>query len=147
MRYWLWVYFSFEGRIGRRTWWGAISLLGLIHAGVVTAAISIVPHEGIWRQGHKIALYILSALSIYNSLALNVKRFHDQGMSGLWNLLAILVNMSGWLLFTRGTEAAEDTPMLISAVVWVWLLIQLGLMPGQRCKNDYGEEPGKAPAA
>ncbi len=91
MRYWLWVSFSLNGRIGRGAWWGAnfawVALGAVFFLGMEEYIVPLYENGRDWFGDVLIALWFLAG---YISFALNVKRFHDQGMSGVAYVLAIL---------------------------------------------------------
>jgi uncharacterized membrane protein YhaH (DUF805 family) len=107
-------YLSFNGRIGRQTYWLAYCL--------PAAAISFVSGviDGANGQVDGIGpAYLLAILVCFvPSLAGGVKRCHDRGKSGWWLLLS-----------------------LIPVLGMVWALIDLGCLRGTVGPNDYGEDP------
>lgn len=106
------VYFSFDGRIGRETYWvkGILPILVVsIFVGIMDAVIfSYSQYEGLIRL-------IWNLLIIWPSLALSVKRWHDRDKSGFWVLIG-----------------------LIPIVGQVWTFIEAGLLPGTDGPNQYG---------
>jgi uncharacterized membrane protein YhaH (DUF805 family) len=70
------------------------------------------------------ALYLLVAFVVvaYAQLAVYAKRFHDRGKSGWWVLIA-----------------------LVPVIGFVWILIELGMLPGDPLPNAYGPPEEGAP--
>lgn len=118
----LYLLLSFEGRIGRTSFLlGSLAQIVLIAAGAVTLVFSFVLN----RHGAKIdemAVTIWTAplliFSIWTTLALAAKRFHDRDLSGAWVLIA-----------------------LIPGVGTVWWLVQMLALPGSPGENRYGLPP------
>ena len=84
------IFFSFEGRIARRTWWlyGVLALLGL--GVLLTVLLRVV---GLSARTTDIAVNL--AL-LWPSLAIGIKRWHDRDKSGWW-MLVYLLPVLGWL--------------------------------------------------
>lgn len=104
--------FTFDGRIGRRTWWlwavGAMLGLGL-YATVLLRVAGVSSHitEG-----------LVNMLLLWPALALSIKRWHDRGKSGWWVLVT-----------------------LIPVIGWAWAVVENGLLPGTAGANRYGNAP------
>jgi uncharacterized membrane protein YhaH (DUF805 family) len=112
--------FSFKGRIGRASWWLWGVVIGVIYF-FVSFIYTILPLaiEDTRIIAFSILFYLaFSGLTLWISLALNVKRLHDRNRSG-WFLLAGLVPIIGGL----------------------WLLIEMGFLKGTDGPNRYGESP------
>jgi uncharacterized membrane protein YhaH (DUF805 family) len=61
---------------------------------------------------------ILMLLTLWPSLALYTKRWHDRGKSGWWSLI-----------------------LIIPIIGALWMLIELGFLRGTDGPNDYGADP------
>jgi uncharacterized membrane protein YhaH (DUF805 family) len=112
------VLFSFTGRISRGTFWGI--WLGMLVAsffvGLVAGGIS-----GAGSDAETLGLIVLLIFYIpvtWVGLAMQVKRWHDR-------------NRSGWMTLIG----------LISLIGPLWVLIELGFLPGTEGPNDYGDDP------
>ena len=107
-----WLLFSFEGRIGRRTWWlwGAAAMIGL--AIYLTVVLRV---AGLSKE---IADGVVNLLLVWPALAISVKRWHDRDKPGWWALVAF-----------------------VPVIGWIWVLIENGLLRGTRSANRFGEEP------
>ena len=113
--------FSFRGRIGRAGYWlvGFLQLVLLCIAfGVTIAAASA---DGLDRISSSIvAVWVLGGLVFcWIGLAATVKRWHDRDKSAWWILMGA-VPMIGPL----------------------WVLIELGFLPGTPGGNRFGPTPG-----
>jgi uncharacterized membrane protein YhaH (DUF805 family) len=94
--------FSFEGRIGRATWWGYFVPYFLVYVCLLVVGA---------RSESFFLPVVYALLMLYPTLAVNVKRCHDRGRSG-WFILVGLVPILGlWYLveicFLPGTRGAN----------------------------------------
>lgn len=109
----------------------------------------------------------IAVLLLWPCLAASVKRCHDRNRSGLWLALfwgpALITGVSGvvirklWLIAVYGLAgpayvwpvAPFLTGSTVALVLWLWGLVELGLLPGSAGDNGYGPppEPGDRPAA
>lgn len=111
-------FMSFQGRIGRGTWW----LVGLVQFLLVAGAIAYVaavdaaedPRTG-W-QGPVFFVIVLSTAWV--GLCANIKRYHDRGKSGFWVLIC-----------------------LVPFIGPIWAFIELGFLPGVDADNRFGPSP------
>lgn len=93
MTKWLYVLFSFHGRIGRRDWWiGSILTM-------VLSAVSLYIYHKVFSYHPVILGSLITVFLIWIRLALNVKRLHDRNLSGLFALLEIIPFLGGLILF------------------------------------------------
>lgn len=99
------IYFSFEGRLSRKIFWQYY----LIPFVLVGYLLSQVGYENL-------VIDILLILSLWPSLAVQVKRWHDINKSGWW-VLILLVPIIGGLI----------------------ALIANGFFPGTEGENEYGQ--------
>ena len=121
---------SYEGRIGRARFWLGVLLVILmsIALGIIGSLFGIpidssrgVVVEEISAAG---ALYLLAAFVAvaYAQLAVYVKRFHDRGKTGWWVLIAF-----------------------VPVIGFFWILIELGMLPGDPGPNAYGPPEYSSP--
>ena len=103
------IFFSFEGRVGRKTWWlyGVLAILGLSVLGMALLRIAGVSQRS--------AEFVVNALLLWPALAVSVKRWHDRDKSAWWVLVS-----------------------LVPLIGWVWVLIENGLLRGTPADNRYG---------
>lgn len=96
-------------------------------AGLLGIPIHDLTHAQAEEYGAGTALFILVAFIVllYAQLAIYAKRFHDRGKSGWWSLVAF-----------------------IPVIGVFWILIELGMLPGDPGPNAYGmpEEGAAVPA-
>ena len=94
---------SFEGRIGRQTWWlqYVLVILGInVAAQIVLAIIGAIDFTGGFVALLLSLLWMLVAIAmIWPALAGYAKRLHDRDMSAWWILMALIPAVGG-LAFT-----------------------------------------------
>ena len=107
-----WLVLGLDGRIARRTWWLWGVAMPLGLALYFTVVLRVL---GLSALGTEVAVNLLLA---WPTLSVSVKRWHDRGKSGWWVLVS-----------------------LIPLVGWLWMLIENGLLRGDRDANRFGEPP------
>lgn len=153
------LFTSFEGRISRRTFWIASSIM-LTAEFALTVALGQTAGLG-WRDfafGDRQALWInLVVISFFfwPSLALCVKRLHDRDFPGWWAALLHVL----FFIFYVGQAVSrpltrDPTKIFISLVpavllflVGAWLLIELAFVAGTRGPNQFGPAPDQPDTA
>jgi uncharacterized membrane protein YhaH (DUF805 family) len=150
------ILFSFEGRIGRGTYWLATLAL-IVAVGVLTFAPFLLNNEAA-----AVLLLVLSQfiwlLSLWPILAVGAKRLHDRNKSGWWLLVfwllpfALVVVGSGIVLYDdpRTGQSGDFSTGLILVLASLppalWGIVELGVLPGTRGPNPYGADPAQQPA-
>jgi uncharacterized membrane protein YhaH (DUF805 family) len=122
---WQWLFSSFEGRINRAKFWIGSLVLWVLWIlvnvvlstifGMQYAAGDIFPAMGpaAWL------IWVILALALtYASLAVWAKRWHDRDKSGWWSLI-----------------------MFVPVVGAIWILVELGCLPGTEGPNRFGPDP------
>lgn len=105
------MYFSFNGRIGLRTYW--LCALPILWSLVALPLIDVAyfdytPYSGVLTLVGRL-------LILWPSLALTVKRWHDRNKSGWWTLVG-----------------------LVPYIGQLWTLIENGFLSGTKGPNRYG---------
>lgn len=116
---WKWLLTSFEGRINRGKFWAAIGVF--VAVGIIAMLIDMLLGTQIdLGNGGQLGIVglIVSIASIYCALAVYAKRWHDRGKSGWWSLI-----------------------MLVPFIGGIWILVELGILEGNRGPNQYGPDP------
>jgi len=116
----IWVWTSFEGRIGRSTYWLKFILLYLainIVLTIVDMSTGLMIDDGM-GGGFGILSTIFSLVGIWFSLAAGAKRCHDRGRSGWFQAI-----------------------VLIPIIGAIWLLVELGFLKGTEGENRFGPDP------
>ena len=106
---WKYLYFSFEGRINRSTWWLKfwlpVMLINMVANLIDYATGNLTDASGNYSYG--VVGPIVGVLLIYSAFAVYVKRAHDRGRTGWFVLLLFVPILNLWpaveLLFLRGT--------------------------------------------
>ena len=92
--------FSFEGRIGRRSFW--LSTL------IVVAFVLVV--GGVLFAINEVLAVLAYIPMIWVSLATSVKRWHDRGKAGTWVLIGLIPLVGLWAIIETGFLAGEPAP-------------------------------------
>lgn len=109
--------FSFEGRIGRGSWW-LVVLLILVVVGILYGIVYAMQGDGDPNVALVILLVVVYAVAIWINAAATVKRYHDRNKSGAWFFIALVPFIGG-----------------------LWQLIECGFLSGTPGPNQYGDEP------
>jgi uncharacterized membrane protein YhaH (DUF805 family) len=150
---WKDVFLGFSGRINRAKFWLCFVMYQLF----IQVWIYLV--SNVWRQGHFL-LTVMLVIALMPAVSIGVKRLHDRAKSGWWLLLYYLAPA---LLLWLGTEGPVDfMPLgallnpatfgildkwgggqaaLVSILLNVIALVDLGFLRGTRGPNKYGNEP------
>ena len=158
--------FSFEGRAGPGEWWAvtvAILAVNLLGADLIAAlAVQLLPTE-VSSQGDESWMWTswfcragVCLLTLWPYIAVNIRRAHDRGKSGLLEVLLAMASTVIWLGFmltpwpdpvmpVAWLPSIDSLPLLMQVVLFGWN----GASPGTEGPNAYGPEPrrfGAAPA-
>ncbi len=109
---WQYLLFSFEGRINRAKYWLGVVAVAIVPWLFFMLAIAVNSTFLYW-----IAV-LVSLITIWPSLAIHIKRWHDRGKSGWWILI-----------------------VFVPFIGWIWALIETGFLPGTPGPNEYGPDP------
>jgi uncharacterized membrane protein YhaH (DUF805 family) len=136
---WAYLLTSFEGRIGRRTFWIAIAVL--VAAELFTHFIA----EAL--QGDRLSAIIDLAFT-YPEFAIAAKRANDRDLP-IWILIVFFGGGAVLdLLTVLGLAGSNEEPSVLSLVIavpftvmLVALMIELGFRRGTIGPNRYGPDP------
>jgi uncharacterized membrane protein YhaH (DUF805 family) len=148
------ILFSFDGRIGRRTYW--LAILALI------VAVQVLNFAPFLLAGEEAAFLMLALtsqficlLSLWPILAVGSKRLHDRDKNGWWLLVfwllpfALLVGGFSIALFDdpktgwSGDFSTGAILVLASLPPALWGIVELGILPGTKGPNLYGADPAQ----
>lgn len=143
---WRQLFTTFDGRIGRKSYWiGAIVVFA-----ITVAAMVIIYPITMNTGGPRLAmllLLIVQLVLLYPILAIMVKRFHDRNRPGTFAWILLVPWLLSALLGALGITDPANPFWLdyllqaILAVVGIWFLIELGILKGTTGPNDYGADP------
>ncbi len=136
---WAYLFNTFHGRIGRRTFWIGIAVL------TVAEIFGHVLAEEI--QGDRLSAIVDLAYT-YPEFAVAVKRGHDRNLP-LWLLIAFFgASALLDLLTVLELTGTDDEPSLLSigiaipfTMMFLVLLVELGFRRGTIGPNQYGPDP------
>jgi uncharacterized membrane protein YhaH (DUF805 family) len=121
------LFFSSTGRIGRIAFLGCASLLLLLALGYRLAASDAVRT---WTAP------VVHGALLFSGACILSKRLHDRGRAGWWAFLVVFVLIGG-------VSSALSPRLIPSAAIMLWVIVDLGLWPGQRRDNRFGPRPGR----
>ena len=113
------ILFSYEGRIGRGSYW-----LGMI----VVLAFHFLIRAWLWFEPTNVVLGITTFFEVvllWPVFAIYTKRLHDHGMSGWWCCLVVL---------------SLAIP-IVNIFTGLWVLIMFGFVAGASGPNEFGQDP------
>jgi uncharacterized membrane protein YhaH (DUF805 family) len=136
---WNFLYNSFEGRIGRKTFWIAVAVLSVVEVAAHFIAEQI--------QGDRLSA-IVDVAFVYPEFALAVKRAHDRTMPIVFLIAFFGASAFLDLLTVLEMTGTDDEPSSISVLIAVpftilalFLLVELGFRRGTPGPNQYGPDP------
>jgi uncharacterized membrane protein YhaH (DUF805 family) len=136
--------FSTAGRITRGKFWLAVLIYGLVL--VVAAIVGFVLITEPPSDLAALILYIgggLLFLSVYfSSIAVAIKRLHDRDKIGWWSVPFVV--LPGLLQSASNGLVSPTTSLglsIVSGVLGLWGLVELGLLRGTVGPNRFGDDP------
>ena len=152
--------FGFKGRINRAQFWvGTIAAFTGCFLLAVVMVLAFLPSfifPKTPEEAVRLVVSLIKALCIplflagWIGSALQTKRFHDRGRSGLWTLLPYLpMTMLVIGAFQASTNPGSAHETASSFVIWwivmqavnVFMLVDLGCLKGTPGPNKYGAPP------
>ena len=154
------VLFSFDGRIGRGTYWLLIVPLFVAVQLIAFAPVLIVGFI-VGTESDDIPYSILSAIFAaqliwlagqWPLLAVGSKRLHDRNKRGWWLLVwwvlpfVLFFGGFGFAFTSRSEDLSGDLStgtilMVASLAPLLWGIVDLGILPGTKGPNLFGAEP------
>jgi uncharacterized membrane protein YhaH (DUF805 family) len=131
-----WLFFSFDGRINRAIWWAVIGGTFSLDIGLFMLTVN----------GMNATIYSVSGLIIFAlRLAPSAKRLHDRNKSAWWLLAYFALPELLFLLIIPQVGQIDVTMATILIAIVVWMIIDLGILPGTLGANRYGPDPLAGP--
>ncbi len=157
------LFFSFSGRIGRARLWLGLATLLIVSAVFFFAAAGPIEDLGARIQayytgadftfaGSDIVFAIWFVAAWYVFAALTVKRLHDRDKSIWWAFffvpLPLLVYFGGMILDPPANTTVPTLRLgdVVSFLVTVWWVIEMGALKGTVGANRFGPDPSGAVA-
>jgi uncharacterized membrane protein YhaH (DUF805 family) len=138
------LFVSFDGRINRAKWWAGVVVIFIVSLvlGFVIGGIF-----GGGAFGTFLILLVTLAL-FYPTYAVCAKRFQDRdkpGKTALYGLVPMLIvsffQSFGWTGMPQEPNAIGWLATLINVGVFLWFVIELGILKGTPGPNHYGGDP------
>lgn len=147
------ILFSFDGRIGRRTYWLAILAL--------TVAVLISTFAPFLLDSEETAVLMVALtsqftwlLSLWPILAVGSKRLHDRNKNGwllvFW-LLPFALFCGGFSIYLFNDPSTGRSGDFLTGSILIfaclppalWGIVELGILPGTKGPNLYGADPAQ----
>ncbi len=141
------LYFTFQGRIDRRTWWMGFVLVHLAIAGFNYVLSKLMNDDapfldGTWPNLVRLlgdrSGWITAMVFLVPMIAINTKRFHDRGLSGWWWLVFIIPFLVATGISISPVGGGDfPSPLagwaqLICGIAAMWTFITLGFLPSKK---------------
>jgi uncharacterized membrane protein YhaH (DUF805 family) len=150
---WIYLFCNARGRIGRKTFWIASTIIVVVEFATATVATAVAQKFGNETAGHT-AADIVMFLFLFPQFTIAVKRAHDRNIS-TWLVSAWLVLLAttdvldffGWLPTRIDLNVFSVANLLvfsytvIAGIVSLALLIELCFRRGTKGANRYGPDP------
>lgn len=151
----LWLFFSFQGRIARKTFW--LATLTLLACDIalsmgIASALGMSWRE-YWAGSSRTALLDLVTVVLFTwpGLAIDFKRLHDLNDTGLRavvvQLLVVVLIALEYGGYDKGdtlTIVLFNIHLVITIALFCWIIIEMGFMKGNPRPNQYGAIPKTA---
>jgi uncharacterized membrane protein YhaH (DUF805 family) len=145
---WKQVLFELDGRINRKFYWiGLIVLaclaflLEFMAGAVVQLAQPGLPRVEVASQAGTLSFFV----TLYPTIVIAVKRFHDFDWSGWWAaplMVASFIGTSFSPYLQHGMPGEAAAAWFVVVLFGIAPLVALGLIPGKPGPNQYGPQPG-----
>lgn len=110
----MWLFFDRRGRIPRKLYWMSVLIsipVGFVASFILVGLMAISPILFL------IGYILLIVLSIFSSICIQSKRWHDRGKSAWWVLIGFI------------------------PIVGIWAFIECGFLRGTEGPNEFGADP------
>lgn len=138
------LFLSFDGRINRAKWWAGIVILFVIN---LVLGFILFGLFGLSTFAILLSIIIMLAL-FYPTYAVSAKRFQDRdkpGTTALYGLVPLLIASLLQAFGLTGTATELNALGWICALitwgVFIWFVIDLGILKGTPGPNRFGGDP------
>jgi uncharacterized membrane protein YhaH (DUF805 family) len=143
------LYASFEGRIGRKSYWIGVICLTIVMMVVLYGTIFLIGGSITEPDFQtRLVTLILQLLICYPAAAVTVKRLHDRNRPGYFAafmLVPLVLKSITDLLDITGDPLDQNAlDYLLNLIVFgvsIWFFIELGCLRGTIGPNQYGPDP------
>jgi uncharacterized membrane protein YhaH (DUF805 family) len=122
---WVELFFSSAGRLAR----GPFVVASLVLLAVAALYESLMGPTLHWLTG-----WLIYPLLIFCAACILSKRLHDRGRNGWLAAIVILALIAVW-------PAPAGFFDFLFALVLIWAVVELGILPGEQGANRYGPNP------
>lgn len=151
--------FGLSGRVNRKPYWlfvlGIVLVQFLILGNILAAVIAYGLNGEDPDTAAKTSLIVMVMMLVmaWPGMAVLVKRMHDRNRSGWWIAIAYGLSIAGAVLshFAVDGETGEVLNkalfavflpvMIVTTVLWLWLIVEVGFLRGTRGANSFGPDP------
>ena len=151
----LWLFFSFQGRISRKTFWlAALTLLACdIALSMSIASVLGMSWREYWAGSSRTELLDLVTVVLFSwpGLAIDFKRLHDRNDTGLRAVVVqvlvvvlIALEYGGYDKGDTLTIVLFNIHLVITIALFCWIIIEMGFFKGDPGPNQYGAIPKTA---
>ena len=138
-----------SGRIDRKTWWTATTVLSvvvcvtLVAVTLIASALPGKPSEGFGISPLPTLVFAIFVLACYPAFAINVKRAHDRNKSawyvaGISLLVGPIVTMNA-IAFAGPHNLGLAHLLDVWVINWLMWTIEFGILPGTVGSNRFGD--------
>jgi uncharacterized membrane protein YhaH (DUF805 family) len=154
------MFTGFEGRINRAKWWlGTIILavIGFVLSWIIAKIFgaSMMPVDAATARSLAVVQLITFVILLYPVLSLLMKRLNDRDRPNWYayvfiapTVLSILLGLAGLTIGAADATTGVATPTtlgwivnLITLVIGIWALVELGILRGTVGPNQHGPDP------
>jgi uncharacterized membrane protein YhaH (DUF805 family) len=145
---WVWLLFSFKGRIGRARY--LLVELALLTLWFTLWIVLRAEFASSWEQ------WVAAIPMIWINLAVTAKRLHDRNRDGWWAVAVFAVNRLSYVFYgllfgvSFGVDISLAEELLFAllavtvSVVQTWIIIELFFLAGTDGPNRFGPDPTRA---
>jgi uncharacterized membrane protein YhaH (DUF805 family) len=136
------LFIGFYGRINRAKFWIVALCCVIFFLAVIGVTVAVSSSMNAVFSAALIAYIPITYVGVVNG----IKRLHDRNKSGWWILLfygapTVLSLLASLLDSSTETSVGLLLLQLISLIISIWALVELGCLKGTIGQNRYGPDP------